>query len=191
VRFSAIFGDKNGVLLKNQCNDQIFTYFSFNLSQKRQFFRQFFGENILKIKHNIGLGYRIRAIFCSFLLLCIHKLRIIKNQFRTVLEISFYIHYNFLIKTERRLQFCRNNKLVNYNLFWWTRYLELTRVCKYGLYVCTYVHRRCRSYVCTGHRSSSHFLCNRVSQNRESAKKAFFKFPAEIVPVRREGVSEL
>jgi hypothetical protein len=44
-----IFDEKNGVFLKNQCCDQNFAYFSFVLSQKRQFFAEFFGENILKI----------------------------------------------------------------------------------------------------------------------------------------------
>jgi hypothetical protein len=41
-----IFGEKIGVYLKNQCYDQIFEKFSFVLSQKHQFFRRFFGENI-------------------------------------------------------------------------------------------------------------------------------------------------
>jgi hypothetical protein len=39
------FAAKIGVFLKNQCCDQLFTYFSFVLRQKRQFFanlRQFF-----------------------------------------------------------------------------------------------------------------------------------------------------
>jgi hypothetical protein len=44
-QFSTIFG-KNGVFLKNQRQDQNFAYFSFVLSQKRQFFAEFFGENI-------------------------------------------------------------------------------------------------------------------------------------------------
>jgi hypothetical protein len=44
-----IFGEKNGVFLKNQCYDQNFAKFSFVSSQKRQFFAEFFGENILKI----------------------------------------------------------------------------------------------------------------------------------------------
>jgi hypothetical protein len=34
-----IFGEKIGVFLKNQCYDQNFAYFSFVMSQKRQFFR--------------------------------------------------------------------------------------------------------------------------------------------------------
>jgi hypothetical protein len=33
------FSSKNGVFLKNQCYDKIFSKFSFVLSQKRQFFR--------------------------------------------------------------------------------------------------------------------------------------------------------
>jgi hypothetical protein len=37
-QFSAIFGEKIGVFLKNQCYDQFFKYLAF-LSQKRQFFR--------------------------------------------------------------------------------------------------------------------------------------------------------
>jgi hypothetical protein len=43
------FGEKIGVFLKNQCYDQMFAKFSFVLSQKRQFFAEFFGENISKI----------------------------------------------------------------------------------------------------------------------------------------------
>jgi hypothetical protein len=46
LRFSPIFGKKIGVFLKNQCYDQNFAYFSFVLSQIRQFFAEFFGENI-------------------------------------------------------------------------------------------------------------------------------------------------
>jgi hypothetical protein len=45
LRFSPIFGEKIGVFLQNQFYDQLFSKFSFVLSQKRQFF----GENILKI----------------------------------------------------------------------------------------------------------------------------------------------
>jgi hypothetical protein len=45
-----IFGEKIGVFLKNQCCDKIFAQFSFVSSQKRQFFADFFGENILKIR---------------------------------------------------------------------------------------------------------------------------------------------
>jgi hypothetical protein len=44
-----IFGRKKVVFLKHQCYDQLFSKFSFVLSQKRQFFAKFFGENILKI----------------------------------------------------------------------------------------------------------------------------------------------
>jgi hypothetical protein len=43
------FGGEIGGFLENQCYDQIFAYFSFVLSQKRHFFAEFFGENILKI----------------------------------------------------------------------------------------------------------------------------------------------
>jgi hypothetical protein len=42
-----------GVFLKNQCSDQIFAYFSFILSQKRQFFRWIFRRKYLN-NHNIG-----------------------------------------------------------------------------------------------------------------------------------------
>jgi hypothetical protein len=55
-QFSAIFDNfrqKIGVFLKKQCYGKIFAQFSFALSQKRQFFAEFFGENILK-NHNIG-----------------------------------------------------------------------------------------------------------------------------------------
>jgi hypothetical protein len=45
-RFFPIFGEKIGVFLKYQCNDQLFSKFSFVLSQKRQFFAKIFGENI-------------------------------------------------------------------------------------------------------------------------------------------------
>jgi hypothetical protein len=47
--FLIIFCDKIGVFLKNQCYDQNFALFGFVLSQKRQFFRKLFCENILKI----------------------------------------------------------------------------------------------------------------------------------------------
>jgi hypothetical protein len=47
--FLTIFGEKIGVFLKNQSYDQNFASISFVLSQKRQFFAIFFGENILKI----------------------------------------------------------------------------------------------------------------------------------------------
>jgi hypothetical protein len=43
------FSAKNGVFLKYQCYDQLFSKFSFVLSQKRQFFAKNFAENILKI----------------------------------------------------------------------------------------------------------------------------------------------
>jgi hypothetical protein len=49
LRFSPIFGEKIGDFLKYQCYDQLFSKFSFVSSQKRQIFRNFFGENILKI----------------------------------------------------------------------------------------------------------------------------------------------
>jgi hypothetical protein len=39
LRFFPIFSEKIGVLLKYQCYDQLFSKFSFVLSQKRQFFR--------------------------------------------------------------------------------------------------------------------------------------------------------
>jgi hypothetical protein len=51
--FRQFFRKKIGVFLKNQCYDQNFAYFTFVLSQKRQFFAEFFGENILK-SYNIG-----------------------------------------------------------------------------------------------------------------------------------------
>jgi hypothetical protein len=48
-----IFGEKIGVFLKYQCYDQLFSKFSFVLSQKRQFFRKFFRRKYLK-NHNVG-----------------------------------------------------------------------------------------------------------------------------------------
>jgi hypothetical protein len=47
--FSPIFSEKIGVFLKNQCYYQILTKTTRSLSKKRQYFRQFFGENIFKI----------------------------------------------------------------------------------------------------------------------------------------------
>jgi hypothetical protein len=40
---------KKLAFFKYQCYDQLFSKFSFVLSQKRQFFAKFFGENIFKI----------------------------------------------------------------------------------------------------------------------------------------------
>jgi hypothetical protein len=54
LRFSPFFGKKS-VFLKYKCYDQLISKFSFVSSQKRQFFANFFGENILK-NHNIGPG---------------------------------------------------------------------------------------------------------------------------------------
>jgi hypothetical protein len=48
-----MFGEKIGVFLKNQCYDQNFAYFSFVLSQQRQFFRRKIRRKYLK-NHNIG-----------------------------------------------------------------------------------------------------------------------------------------
>jgi hypothetical protein len=48
-KFLPIFGEKIGVFLKYQCYDQLFSKFSYVLSQKRHFFAKFFGENIIKI----------------------------------------------------------------------------------------------------------------------------------------------
>jgi hypothetical protein len=56
-----------GVFLKYKCYDQFFSQFSFGLSQKRQFFAKFFGENILKIISSVpGLFYSIEYIFPIF-----------------------------------------------------------------------------------------------------------------------------
>jgi hypothetical protein len=49
LRFFLIFSEKICVFLKYQCYAQFFSKFGFVLSQKRQFFAKFFGENILKI----------------------------------------------------------------------------------------------------------------------------------------------
>jgi hypothetical protein len=47
LRFGAIFGEKIGVFLKNQCYDKILAKASRSLSKKRQyFFANLFGENI-------------------------------------------------------------------------------------------------------------------------------------------------
>jgi hypothetical protein len=53
LRFSPIFGEKNGVFLKKQCYEQNYAKFSFVFSQKRHFFRRFFCRKYLK-NHNIG-----------------------------------------------------------------------------------------------------------------------------------------
>jgi hypothetical protein len=42
LRFFPIFGEKIGVFHKYQCYDQLFSKFSFVLSQKRRFFRKIF-----------------------------------------------------------------------------------------------------------------------------------------------------
>jgi hypothetical protein len=42
LRFLPIFGEKNGVFLKIQCYDQLFSKFSLVLSQKTPIFRKFF-----------------------------------------------------------------------------------------------------------------------------------------------------
>jgi hypothetical protein len=47
---------KIGVFLKNQCYDQLFSKFSFVLSQKHQFFRRIFRQKYFK-NHNIGPGF--------------------------------------------------------------------------------------------------------------------------------------
>jgi hypothetical protein len=52
LRFFPISGEKIGVFLKYQCYDQLFSKFSFVLSQKRQFFRKIFRRKYLK-NHNI------------------------------------------------------------------------------------------------------------------------------------------
>jgi hypothetical protein len=63
--------EKNGVFLKYQCYDHIFAYFSSVLSQKRQFFVEFFGEIILEIitdefvKKNRRPQHVTRPIFCQ------------------------------------------------------------------------------------------------------------------------------
>jgi hypothetical protein len=60
-----IFGEKIGVFLINKCYDQNIAYFSFVLSQKRQFFAEFFGKNIFKIITSVpgGSELHIWAIF--------------------------------------------------------------------------------------------------------------------------------
>jgi hypothetical protein len=46
LRFLTIFGEKIGVFSKIQCYDKKFAYFSLVLSQKCQFFRNFFSAKI-------------------------------------------------------------------------------------------------------------------------------------------------
>jgi hypothetical protein len=46
LRFLTLFGEKNGVFLRNQCYDQHFALFAFVLSQKLQFFAKYCGEII-------------------------------------------------------------------------------------------------------------------------------------------------
>jgi hypothetical protein len=49
-------GKKIGVFLNYQCYSQFFSKFSFVLTQKRQFFAKFFGENIFKIIASVPEG---------------------------------------------------------------------------------------------------------------------------------------
>jgi hypothetical protein len=72
LRFLTIFGEKIGVFLKYQCYDQKFSKFSLVLSQKRQFFSEIFGENILKIITSVPGIYLITVI--GFFLSCCPKL---------------------------------------------------------------------------------------------------------------------
>jgi hypothetical protein len=51
-------------LLKYQCYDQLFTKFSFVLSQKRPFFAKIFGENILKIITSVPAGSWLGRLYC-------------------------------------------------------------------------------------------------------------------------------
>jgi hypothetical protein len=45
-RISIIFGEKNGVFLKNQCYDQFFQNLALFWVKNANFFANFFGENI-------------------------------------------------------------------------------------------------------------------------------------------------
>jgi hypothetical protein len=49
-QFLPVFCEKIGVFLKNQCYDQVFSYFSFVFSQKRHFWRKYLKH------HNIDPG---------------------------------------------------------------------------------------------------------------------------------------
>jgi hypothetical protein len=49
MRFLQIFGEKNGVFLKNQCYDQFFQKLALFWVKNANFFAKFFGENIFKI----------------------------------------------------------------------------------------------------------------------------------------------
>jgi hypothetical protein len=62
LRFFPIFGEKISVFLKYQCYDQLFSKFSFVLSQKRQFFAIFLPK-IFK-NHNVGPCLMYDPIFC-------------------------------------------------------------------------------------------------------------------------------
>jgi hypothetical protein len=48
MRFFPIFGEKIGVFLEYQCYDQLFSKFSFVLSQKTPIFSQNFSAKIFK-----------------------------------------------------------------------------------------------------------------------------------------------
>jgi hypothetical protein len=67
-QFSA---EKIGVFLKYQCYDQLFFKFSFVLSQKRQVFAQFFGENILKLITSVPGAYPTKRYKYWFTNICI------------------------------------------------------------------------------------------------------------------------
>jgi hypothetical protein len=62
LRFLQIFGEKIGVFSKTNVMIKIFAQFSFVMSQKRQFFRSFFGENILKIITSVPVPIILAAL---------------------------------------------------------------------------------------------------------------------------------
>jgi hypothetical protein len=71
LRFLPIFCEQIGVFLKNQSYYQNFAYFSFVLSQKRQFFRWIFRQKYFKIITSVpeaeGDMQNEERILCSFI----------------------------------------------------------------------------------------------------------------------------
>jgi hypothetical protein len=62
LQFSTIFCEKISIPLKNQYYDQIFECLVFVLSQKRNFFANCLGENILKICPRLGENSSIEGL---------------------------------------------------------------------------------------------------------------------------------
>jgi hypothetical protein len=70
--FRQFSAKKIGVFFNNQCYAQFFHNLSFVLSQKCQFFADFFGKNVFFLNHNIGpcsvmyVGMNQTAFDCTF-----------------------------------------------------------------------------------------------------------------------------